>query len=77
MFECSSDSVMCVADHENGSFANVADKLDVFVPSHFFGWWVKVSVSMWGEEGVKEGGKEGGRWRGRKGGREEGRWRGR
>ena len=28
--------------HENGPFANVVDKLDVFVPCHFFGWWVKV-----------------------------------
>ena len=34
------------ADNENGSFVNVIDKLDVFVPCHFFGWWVKVSHSL-------------------------------
>ena len=31
--------------HPNGSFAIIMDKMDVFVPSHFFGWWVKVCSS--------------------------------
>ena len=31
--------------HPNGSFANIMDKMDVFVPCHFIGWFVKVSSS--------------------------------
>ena len=29
--------------HPNGSFANVMEKMDVFVPCHLIGWFVKVS----------------------------------
>ena len=31
-------------DHPNGSFVNIMDKMDEFVPSHFFGWYFKVNV---------------------------------
>ena len=31
-------------DNPNGAFVNVMDKMDVFVPSHFIGWFVKVSL---------------------------------
>uniref|UniRef100_A0A834RB05 Phosphatidylserine synthase n=1 Tax=Sarcoptes scabiei TaxID=52283 RepID=A0A834RB05_SARSC len=32
-----------IYDHENPSdpFHNIKDKFDVFVPTHFFGWWLK------------------------------------
>ena len=31
-------------NNPHGSFANFMEKMDVFVPSHFFGWYVKVSL---------------------------------
>ena len=31
--------------HADGSFHNFMDKMDVFVPCHFFGWVVKVKNS--------------------------------
>ena len=36
------DCRLYTPDHPNGSFANLMDKMDVFVPSHFIGWYVKV-----------------------------------
>ncbi len=29
-------------DHPDGPFAIVMEKMDVFVPCHFLGWWIKV-----------------------------------
>ena len=37
------DSRIYTPDNPNRSFVNIMEKLDVFVPSHFFGWWLKVS----------------------------------
>jgi len=33
-------------DNPDGAFANVWEKMDVFVPSHFFGWMVKASPAF-------------------------------
>lgn len=32
-----------IYDHEkpDDPFHNVKDKIDIFVPTHFFGWWLK------------------------------------
>jgi phosphatidylserine synthase 2 len=38
------DCAIYTPDNENGSFANLVDKMDVFVPCHFFGWWVKALI---------------------------------
>ena len=32
-------------ENPEGSFANVMDKMDVFVPAHFLGWYLKVIIS--------------------------------
>ena len=29
-------------DHPDGPFANILDKMDIFVPAHFLGWYIKV-----------------------------------
>ena len=29
--------------HPDGNFAHIMDKMDVFVPCHLFGWYVKVN----------------------------------
>lgn len=29
-------------EHPDGAFANVADKMDIFVPAHLLGWYIKV-----------------------------------
>ena len=31
-------------ENPENPFSNVFDKMDVFVPSHFFGWWVKALI---------------------------------
>ena len=31
-------------ENRDNPFANLIDKMDVFVPSHFFGWWVKALI---------------------------------
>jgi phosphatidylserine synthase 2 len=38
------DCALYTPGHENGSFANFMDKMDVFVACHFFGWWVKALI---------------------------------
>ncbi|KAI2798829.1 Phosphatidylserine synthase 2 [Blomia tropicalis] len=31
-------------DQSNDPFHNIYDKLDIFVPTHFFGWWLKTLI---------------------------------
>ena len=38
------DCRLYTPEHPNGSFFNFMDKMDVFVPSHLIGWWVKVCL---------------------------------
>ena len=45
-FNYAQDCRIYAPDHPDGPFANVMEKMDVFVASHFFGWWVKVSQSV-------------------------------
>lgn len=29
-------------EHPDGALANIVDKMDIFVPAHFLGWYIKV-----------------------------------
>lgn len=39
-----SDCYLLTPGHKDGIFSNIADRFDVFIACHFFGWWVKALI---------------------------------